>query len=168
MALFNFFKRGKKVNPKSHIKEHHFLFVEEPFDNVVGEALKWSWSSWWPRGGDLRYEIDGAEPEEGTPCRLVMNGKFFNIVLKGEIVQNRSRRALQFSWHTGLIKGQEFLIVEERSNGTRIDHRARYDGSNMIFKTVWLLFFRKRYDECIVRALDALKQFITHRQEESA
>jgi len=166
MAFMNFLKKKKGIGSRAHMKEHHFVFVEALFDDVVDEALKWSWSSWWPQDGCLHYELDGEFSETGRPCRLVIKTRFLNVVLRGEMLHVRPRRALQFSWHSGLIQGQEFLVVEERSNGTRIDHRTRYYGSNILFSLIWALFFRKRYDACIARALDALKFYIAHRHDD--
>ena len=151
----------KKKKTKSYVKEHHFLFVESLFQDVVDEALKWSWASWWPADSCLKYQTDDGILESGKPCKLILKRKFLKVVLRGEIAQIRPKRALQLVWKSGLMVGQEFIIVEERSNGTRIDHRARYAGSNILAKWIWVLLFRKKYNECIVQALDAFKQSVS-------
>ena len=165
MSLLDVLKNKKKSKTKKYIKEHHFLFIESPFEKVSDEVLKWSWSSWWPTDSALRYVSDDGELEVGKPCRLVLKGRFVKAVFKGEVIKIRPNRALQLEWRSGMMVGQEFVIVEERSNGTRIDHRARYIGTNILTKLIWVLFFRKKYNECIRQALEALKQSMMQRQD---
>lgn len=156
MALFE----NKKIKQKKYFKEHHFLFVEKLFNEIAGDVLKWGRSSWWPKDGDLQYIVEEGEMEAGKGCTFVLKGKFLKAVFKGEIVQIRANRVLQLTWHSGMMTGQEFVLVEERSNGTRIDHRARYAGSNILNHLLWHLFFQKKYDESIQKALVVLKQSI--------
>ena len=166
MALLSFLNKKTRSKSNKYIKAHHFLFVEALFQEAADEALKWSWSSWWPKDNPLQYLTDDGVLEQGKQCRLILKGKFFNAVFKGEIIQFRPGRALQFVWRSGMMVGQEFIIAEERSNGMRIDHRARYAGSNIIAKLIWILFFQKKYEESIKMALEALKKSILQTQQD--
>ncbi|MEW5894674.1 MAG: hypothetical protein AB1650_02785 [Candidatus Omnitrophota bacterium] len=157
MPLVGFFKNKTKL-PK-YLKEHHFTFVERPFHDAVSDILKWGWSQWWPKDSPVQYTLTGSGPEEigpGRSCQMVMTGKFLKSIWSGEVIQLKGH-LLQIEWKSGMMIGQEFVIAEERSNGTRVDHRVRYTGSNLVGRFLWLLFFRKKYHECILQAMDALK-----------
>jgi len=152
---------AKRMKDKHYLKEHQFLFVERPYHEVADEILQWGWSSWWPEQGWAQYRIgEGAVPGAGTACEMVLGRGMLQIRLKGEIVQIKERKAVQIEWQSGMMVGQEFVIVEERSNGTRIDHRLRYRGVNVFAQIVWLVVFRKRYQEGMQQVMDALKMYM--------
>jgi hypothetical protein len=166
MALNNALKNRKKGWAAGYFNVHYFSFIEGSFDEIADEILKWGWSSWWPKESVLQYEADAQDGlQAGLPCRMFLKGKFLTVVLKGEIVQIRPKRVLQIEWRSGWVTGQEFIIVEERSNGTRVDFRARFKGTMLLSKMIWLLFFRKKYAECIRQALDVFKPHEVHDQD---
>jgi hypothetical protein len=151
--------KKSKIN---YIKEHHFLFVEVPFGQISEDALKWGWAEWWPKDLALQYKMnDGDVLTEGVACKLIVKSKVLKSVLKGKMIQVRPNRDFQIEWLSGMIKGQEFVLVEERSNGMRIDYRSRYVGSNFLTQLIWVVFFRKQYNESIRQALNAFKHKVT-------
>jgi hypothetical protein len=159
------FLSKRKSQPLKFLQEHHFLFIERPFQDVADEILLWGWSSWWPKESALQYSSldDAKKPEVGMPCKVSLDRKFMQAVFKGDVVQFKDQKVLQIEWRSGMMIGQEFIIVEERSNGVRMDHRVRYTGSNFLAKAIWVLLFRKRYDLCLNNALDALREHLTAR-----
>ena len=151
-------KGAKRLGEARYLKEHHFLFIERPYYEVADEILKWGWSSWWPEQGCVQYYVGkDAAVETGTSCEMVLKMGLLRVRLKGGIAQIKEKRMLQIDWRSGMMVGQEFVIVEERSNGTRIDHRARYKGSNFLMKIFWVVCFRRRYQAGIRQAMDALR-----------
>jgi len=160
------FLNTQKMKKIRHLQEHHFLFIERPFDEVADDILLWGWSSWWPKNSPLQYTgpAEGGRPDVGMSCKVSLSQKFMKAVFRGEVVQLKPRRVFQIGWQSGMMVGEEFLLVEERSNGVRIDHRVRYTGSNFLTKIIWTLFFRKKYRLSIANALDAMKTHLATRQ----
>lgn len=156
MAIFN-----KKKKAKKYITEHHFLFVEVPFQGHSQEALAWGLSAWWPKKLALQYQRDNGDGlQEGADYKLILKQGLLKTTLKGEMIQVRPNRACQIEWRSGLVKGQEFVIVEERSNGMRIDFRARYAASNLLTQLIWALLFRRKFNDCIKEALEVFKHTV--------
>lgn len=157
----------KKKRAKKYIKEHHFMFVEAPFQKVAEDVLQWGVSEWWPKDLCVQYKgVEGESLKSGTACKLIIKSKLIKTVLKGEVIRLRENKALHIEWRSGLIKGHEFIMVEERSNGTRIDYRSRYVGSNFLTQLIWVIFFRKQYNEGIRQALDILRDKATKYDED--
>ncbi len=156
----------EKIKPSKSLQEHQFLFIERPFSDVADKILLWGWASWWPKENALQYtsSTGAGLPSVGMNCQVSFSPfgtrVQWGVVSRGEIVQLKPKRVLQIEWRKGMIVGQEFVIVEERSNGTRLDHRVRYTGSNLFAKMIWAILFRKRYQDSIRHALAELKKYL--------
>ncbi len=159
MGLFSILKKNQvQGKGAKFIQDHHFLFMENMFGEVVDEALLWGWSSWWPKDGDLQYHIiSSGGMASGALCELILKKKWGQVVLKGKVV-SCAKRALEIEWSAGLIKARERVTAEERSNGTRLDHQFVFVGSNIVTQFLWVLAFRRWHNQSVVGALDALKK----------
>jgi len=159
-------KAKGKTRTLQFLQEHHFLFIERPFQEAADKILLWGWSEWWPHDNPLQYTLvtDGRIPAVGEACKASLGGRVLRAVFRGEVLQFKPQRVLQMEWRSGMMSGQEFVLVEERSNGIRIDHRVRYKGTNILTHLLWVLCFRKKYRRCVIGAFEAMRRYFEEQE----
>ncbi len=139
---------------------HQFVFIEAPINIVADLALEWGDPIWWPKGCRIRYHA----PAGSTP---LSEGKEYQIALSGPCPLSWQARIMKYvsgvdvelDFTSGALTGHERINLEERSNGTRIDHDMHYRVRGVFNQIIWQLFYAHHYHSWINTLLLTIKEY---------
>ena len=139
---------------------HQFMFLEAPVEVVSAEVTTWGEASWWPKDCLWKYtrQTDG-DIRVGTQYVIKIN-KPSAPDWKAEVTQLLPSRLIERTFTKGMFKGFERVILEEKSNGTRIDYELHFQLRGLVNILLWPFFLKKQYVATIKKVLEALKQYI--------
>jgi hypothetical protein len=139
---------------------HRFMFLEAPIEIVSAEVVAWGEASWWPKDCLWKYlrQTDG-EIRVGTQYVIKIN-KPSATDWAAEVTQLLPSRIVERTFTKGMFKGFERVLLEEKSNGTRIDYELHFQLRGFINMLIWPFFLRGQYVKTIGKIMDALKAHI--------
>lgn len=150
----------KKTQHAPEKTNRHFLFLEAPVSIVGPLALHWNEGAWWPQTCDVEISKEGQDAMQvGTRYRQVLRGHKGKGWLV-EVTQLVPGKLLERTFREGLFTGVEKIMLDERSNGTRVDYVLTYRVSGMLNQWLWNLFLEKKHDANIEMILKALKDYL--------
>jgi len=138
---------------------HQFIFTEAPIDIVAELALEWGTPLWWPKTCPLEFIAS-----DNIPLR---ENKFYTLQIQGvyplrcraQVTKHIPDRCVELTFTTGIFEGQEKITLEERSNGTRIDHEIRYRIRGILNQILWHGLYARQYERWINSILLTIKEF---------
>lgn len=136
---------------------HQFLFIEAPVQVVSAEVVSWGEASWWPKDCLWKYirQTDG-EIAIGTKYVIKIN-KPSAPDWAAEVSQLLPSRLIERMFTKGMFRGFERIILEEKSNGTRIDYELHFQVRGLLNFILWPLVLRAQYVKTIKSIMDGLK-----------
>lgn len=154
-SIFDLLKSGKSKAPRPTI--HQFVFIEAPIEVVSREVAAWGEASWWPKDVLWNYvrKTDG-EIRVGTKYVIKIN-KPSAPDWAAEVTQYQPRHLVERTFSKGMFKGREVVVMEERSNGTRIDYELYFTIRGPLNLILWPLVFRSQYMKTIKQILKSFK-----------
>ncbi|MCC6758155.1 MAG: hypothetical protein IT395_00830 [Candidatus Omnitrophica bacterium] len=147
-----------KRKPKSKDSViHQFMFLEAPVEIVSAEAVTWGESAWWPKDCLWKYlrQTDG-DIRVGTQYVIKIN-KPSSHDWAAEVTQLLPTRLIERTFTRGMFKGFERVLLEEKSNGTRLDYELHFQIRGPINFLLWPFYLRGQYIKTIKSILSAFK-----------
>ena len=153
-------KKPKKPADKIQV---HFVFIEEPFDKVAPELMKWEESSWWPKNAGIAVVRSPSGPiQVGTIFQYKLGARGWT----SEVVRFSPNRLLASTFKSGLLQGAEAISIEERANGTRVEYEIRYQIKNLVDKIIWMFVGERVYSKAMKKILAAFRNYMIEKSKQ--
>ncbi len=158
--LGNLFKKKSKTPATPILEEnHHFVLIEAPADLVAPQVILWGEASWWPQKSTMKFtKITPGEIKVGTRYQqkvLLPMGPSWDV----EVSQLIPCKLIERIFLNGIFRGKETLLIEERSNGTKVDYIMRFYIVGFLNKILWSIHFKRLHNLNIEMILSSLKNF---------
>jgi len=148
----NFFSRSVRQG-------HQFVFIEAPLNIVADLALEWGDVIWWPKSCRLSYHaLDGSPLQEGKTYAIKIQ-RLYPLQWKACVTKYVPLRTVELTLTAGHLVGQERIDLEERSNGTRVNHEIHYRARNLPYHLLWQIFYAHHHQLGISTILTTIKEF---------
>ncbi|HOW36161.1 MAG TPA: SRPBCC family protein [Candidatus Omnitrophota bacterium] len=145
---------------------HHFVFIEVPESIVAPEVILWGESSWWPKKCAMKFtRLTEGELRVGTQFEqkvLLPLGPHWKV----EVTKLVPNREIERTFLDGMFKGKEWVVIDERLNGTRVDYYMDCQIQGIVNKILWPVLFKKLHDSNIKMILAALRDYAVKKEKE--
>lgn len=151
---------------KNDWRNHHHVFIEASEDIVTPQVFLWGEASWWPKACGIRFFKTSAAPlEVGTRLEFQVIKPFRMKSWDVEVSRMIPNQEIERTFRSGMFVGKEWLTIEPRLNGTRVDYILQYRIRSKGMALLWFLFLRKIHDKNIELIFSALKEYALKEQK---
>ena len=138
---------------------HHFVFIEAPVNMVSPQIILWGEASWWPKDCQMRFKKrTPGEIRIGTEYEQRVRAPFAGS-FSCRVTQLDPSREIERTFLTGMFKGRENVMLEERYNGTKVSYTLFYELRGILNVMLWPVLFQQMHDKNINKILAALKKY---------
>ncbi len=156
--------KNMKRNNES-LSNHHFIFIEEPIGIVWPEVVLWGESTWWPKACQMKFRrLSTGEIQVGTKFEMRVTAPFTKP-WQAEVIRLIPDVVIERAFLDGMFIGKEYVLVEPRSNGTRVDYVMEFKLNGFLNQILWPIIFERLHNKNIQMILQALKEFCIKKGE---
>lgn len=155
LNISNIFKRTPKV-----VKEHQFIFIEAPIEAVSPQAVRWGEGEWWPKESVLYClrKVPG-DLQLGAQYKIKMLIPLAKD-LEMEISKFSPSREIEWTYTKGILQGKQWLLMEGRYNGTRVEFILEYQIKGFLNRVAWRFLFKQKFLDAVKLSLQALQKHV--------
>ena len=153
------FTRQKSGSPAPAHRMHQFVFIESPIRIVAELALDWGNAIWWPQNVGMKYALGEDIPlQTGRKYQLRFT-KPLIMNISAEVTQYDPGRSVVHHFSSVFFEVDERIILEERSNGTRVDIEVLTKSSSFVHRCIARLLFIQAHRHRIEVVLRTIKDY---------